>query len=368
MPSIQQINQLHDLERLSQQLDDEPESLLAHVTGQPVAPAAMALNHEVFSEVFEDFGERELPGSTSPTELPPISRDQRELLSAAGRAVRKVQRDGEDADLTPEEEFAFEAIVLLVGRPAIFIQDGRFFPPPEEWQVLEGKRADIETACRSIGRIEVNGHPSIDWVGTGFLVAEDVVMTNRHVAEEFCQMGLQRRWRFKASMTGQIDYLEELGVINSAEFEFRNVIGVHEELDLALFRVRRTSAQGVAPPEPLTIASDAPFVAPRRQIYTCGFPAWDGRRNDPEPMMRIFQNVFNVKRLQPGEVCENRGRVFIHDCSTLGGNSGSAVIDLETGHIVGLHYGGRYQQGNFAIALWQLTDDPLLKKAKVNFA
>ena len=365
MPSIQQINQLHDLDKLSQRLADEPESLLAHVTGQLAAPAAMALNHEGF---LEDSGEAEVPATRSLTEQPPISQDQRDILSAAGRAVRKVQRDGEHADLTPEEEVGFEAIVLLVGRPALFIQNGRFFPPPDDWAVLEGNRAAIETACRSIGRIEVTGHPSIDWVGTGFLVAKDVVMTNRHVAEVFCQMGSRRRWRFKPGMAGQIDYVEELGSLNPAEFEFRSVIGVHEEFDMALFRVRRTSVQGIAPPEPLTIAAEAPFVAPKRQVYTCGFPAWDGRRNDPEPMMRIFQNVFNIKRLQPGEVCENRGPVFIHDCSTLGGNSGSAVIDLETGHVVGLHYGGRYQQGNFAIALWQLTADALLKKAKVNFA
>ncbi len=86
-------------------------------------------------------------------------------------------------------------------------------------------------------------------------------------------------------------------------------------------------------------------------------------------MNRIFTNVFNVKRLQPGaimEVLEPRS-LLRHDCSTLGGNSGSCVVDLETNRVVGLHFGGRFSEGNYAVALWKLTDDPLLKKAKVNF-
>ena len=38
-----------------------------------------------------------------------------------------------------------------------------------------------------------------------------------------------------------------------------------------------------------------------------------------------------------------------HDASTLGGNSGSAVIDLETGEAVGLHFAGSYLQANYAV-------------------
>ena len=60
-------------------------------------------------------------------------------------------------------------------------------------------------------------------------------------------------------------------------------------------------------------------------------------------------------------------KLFKHDCSTLGGNSGSSVIDLETNQVIGLHFGGRYLQGNSAVALWELTNDRLLKKGKVQF-
>jgi hypothetical protein len=194
-------------------------------------------------------------------------------------------------------------------------------------------------------------------------------MTNRHVAEVFCQMGQRRKWRFKAGMTGRIDYVEEVGSTESAEFAFRSVIGIHEVLDMALFRVRVTSDSGAMPPEPLSLASSFAGVQEGRQVYTVGYPAWDGRRNDPLDMLQIFANVFNVKRLQPGVICDvfDQRHILEHDCSTLGGNSGSCIIDLETKEVVGLHYGGRYMEGNYGVALWQITDDPLLTKAKVNF-
>src|SRR6516165_11707527 len=38
-----------------------------------------------------------------------------------------------------------------------------------------------------------------------------------------------------------------------------------------------------------------------------------------------------------------------HDCTTLGGNSGSVVLNLSTGEAVGLHFAGLYQETNYAV-------------------
>src|SRR5262249_34036669 len=38
-----------------------------------------------------------------------------------------------------------------------------------------------------------------------------------------------------------------------------------------------------------------------------------------------------------------------HDCTTLGGNSGSVVLDLASGEAVGLHFAGLYQETNYAV-------------------
>jgi hypothetical protein len=291
------------------------------------------------------------------------------LVEAGARAVRKISKHGEQAELEPDEITGLEAIVQIEGRPAILIQEGHFFPPPVSWQILEQSRQSIETNCKSVGRIELKGHPSLDWVGTGFLVADEVIMTNRHVAKEFCTMGSRKRWTVDAGITARIDYVEEMATVDSAEFVLKKIIGVHENLDMALFRVEKISSDGDNCPEPLPVSSKPPDQGVGCRIYCVGYPAWDGRRNDPEIMRKIFSNIFDVKRLQPGELMQviEAEKIFMHDCSTLGGNSGSCVIDLQTGQVIGLHFGGRYQQGNYAVALWQLAGDPLLKKAKINF-
>ena len=103
-----------------------------------------------------------------------------------------------------------EAIILLFGRPALLIQEGKFFPPPELWAKLENSRDAIQTAIQSVGRIEVKGHPAMDWIGTGWLVAPDVVITNRHVAKEFSRQS-GRSWVFEPGMKGRIDFHEEFG-------------------------------------------------------------------------------------------------------------------------------------------------------------
>lgn len=305
--------------------------------------------------------------ASTPGWVKEVAASNTELFAAGGRALAKIRKKGADAKLKNDEAAGLEAIVLLEGRPAILVQDGHFFPPPAGWQMLELGRAKIETVLQSVGRIEVSGHASLEWVGTGFLVANGVVMTNRHVAVEFCKMSGDGKWCFMSGMRGRIDYIEELGATHQAEFALKSIIGIHDKYDLALFRVEHISADGQPTPQPLVIASRVKAPAGRK-VYTVGYPAWDGRRNDPAEMQRIFTNIYNVKRLQPGEIVQTQpNHELVHDCSTLGGNSGSCVVDLETHQVLGLHFGGRYLEGNRAVALWQLIGDPLIQKAKLNF-
>lgn len=297
-----------------------------------------------------------------------LSEEQAHFLEEGKSGLEKFRLYGEEADLTASQKTGLEAIVFLTHRPAILVQHQTFLQVPQEWQILNTLRDGINKTIQSVGRIEVSGHPNFDWLGTGFLVAEDVVMTNRHVAMEFT-MGSLGNWQFKPGMAGQIDYKEEFGVLEHAEFRFTEVIGIHEVYDLALLRVEHMRGPGVFVPSPLSIAARPPEIIDGRTVFACGYPASDSRRNDPREMIRIFSNIFDVKRIQPGELrrFDSYQNVVMHDCSTLGGNSGSCIVDLETNQVLGLHFGGRYLEGNYAVALWCLTDDSLLKKAKVNF-
>lgn len=310
------------------------------------------------------------PFESARSDAPPRSPFQRAVAERGPEVVEKIRRDGASAELDEEESDVFEAIIALTGRPALFFKQGAFVQPPAKWEILETFRAEIETNALSVGRIEVEGHPERDWWGTGFLVTEEVVMTNRHIANKFCHQDESGVWQFKPEMIARIDYLEEVDNEESAEFELTEIIGIHEDpdVDMALFRMSTTSASGATPPAPLQFAPDTQGIRLGSNLYLVGYPAYD-ERNNVSAMIRIFGNVFDVKRLQPGEI---RGVLpqpswLMHDCSTLGGNSGSCVIDLNSNRVLGLHFKGSYRETNYAVALWRLQNDPLVQKAGLQF-
>jgi hypothetical protein len=303
-------------------------------------------------------------------EDPVLAATRRERQRVVGAGIDGLAKlaEGRDAELDEAERFGLRAIVLLEARPAILIQGGDFPHPPHEWIRLTAHRERIREVIARSGRVEVSGHVELDWVGTASLVAPEMLMTNRHVAAEFCSRQGDR-WTFRQGMTSRIDFAGELGETTSLEFEITEAIGLHERHDLALLRVEATSPDGKALPEPLAVAASEPPDLFDRDVYVVGYPAWDGRRNEPEPIRRIFMDIYNVKRLQPGKAVgySTMYSAIEHDCSTLGGNSGSPVVDLETNQVIGLHFGGRYGAGNYAVPLWMLRDDPLLKKGELNF-
>lgn len=292
-----------------------------------------------------------------------------QLVTAGRQGLQKLQQEGDSAPLTPEELVGLEAIILLVGRPAIFVNGGDFASPAGPWRsVLEQERESIRRVFQSVGRIEVSfgvGEPEM--LGTGFLVAPGVVMTNRHVASSFCELR-QGTWQFMPGLTPSIDFQGERDTPRGEGRELLEVIGIHDspEIDLALLRVPQQGAD----PEPLTLASEVPDALAGREVYVVGYPATDVQGlTPPQVLQDIFGSVYEVKRLQPGKVMDVdlAQPLFSHDCSTLGGNSGSCVVDLQTGQVIGLHFRGSYRHSNEAVALWRLRDDPLLKRAEVRF-
>ncbi|GGT12313.1 trypsin-like serine peptidase [Streptomyces purpureus] len=313
----------------------------------------------------------ESPGGEAPAgQIARFAQEERARVLEAGVSGLEKMAAGRGADIDEDEYFGVEAIVLLEGRPAILIQ-GQDFPSQQgDWAVLDGARTAIRASIARVGRVEVSGHPDLDWLGTAFLVGPDVVMTNRHVATEFTRSD-GAGWTFRQGLAARVDLAEELGGPVTGDgalsYDVTEVLGIHADVDLALLRV--TPSAGPLP-TPLPVAAEPPGEVVGRPVYVIGYPAWDGRRNEPESMRRIFMDVYNVKRLQPGTATELLpGQLTMkHDCSTLGGNSGSPVFDLADHRVLGLHYGGRYRSGNFAVPLWQLTDDPLLARAGINWA
>ena len=308
---------------------------------------------------------------------PAASAETERVLEDGRRAAMKVRAsaDPRHVALTADEQVGLEAVILLFGRPALLVQNGTFSTPPTGWEVLDAERPHIERTIRSVGRIELLNR---GMVGTGFLVAPDVVMTNRHVAEVFSLPSDGGGWTFKLGRTPVIDYIDERDATTSATYKVTGVIGIHSDvrIDLALLRVDASPLGGVpagwTTPEVLTVSSVAPVPGDGDyQVYVVGYPATDNQGlTPPDVMTRIFGDIYEVKRLQPGTMTAVSATLprFSHDCSTLGGNSGSCVVDMRSHQVIGLHFSGGYRESNYAVALWKLLDDPLLRDAGVQFA
>jgi endonuclease G len=253
------------------------------------------------------------------------------------------------AGLTPE------TIVLRTGRPVLAIRQSTVDvqiddPDSEVWRTrLANAGARLARPIRGVGRIEVQGHPSYSWLGTGWLVRPDILVTNRHVAAEFTRRngtGMQFRLGIgKKAMSARVDFLEELDSTASSEFSLTEVLHVEDEdgPDLAFFKV---GGRGLAPP----IILSERRARENELVAVIGYPARDSRIPEQNLMSRLFGDVYDKKRLAPGQITGADAGALLHDCSTLGGNSGSAVISLASGEAVALHFAGRFLEANFAVA------------------
>lgn len=315
-----------------------------------------------------------------------VSAERLRLLELGASALDTLRTEGPAATLTAEAQLGIEAIVS-VARPALMMQDGAFGNPPSPWdEILAPYGQSIKSTAGSVGRIDVPGLPQLPYAGTGFLVAEDVVMTNCHVAMVFSQSESGGGWSFQPGLEVNLDFVEDPDGQRaiggpSRSMRIDDVIGIHPALDLALLRVTPPEAVD-ATAKPLSLMSQDPGSLAGRNLYVLGYPAPD-HRSDRAVQRSIFADRYFVKCLQPGaamaappnaiirmEPCSTGAEpadVMFHDASTLGGNSGSCVVDLETNQVIGLHFAGLYMQYNEAVALWRLADDPLLVSAGVNF-
>jgi endonuclease G, mitochondrial len=287
------------------------------------------------------------------------------------RARETVARLERGEPLSAEDSFIAEAIILPNERPVVDVVNGTYDAPPAPFKHLGSKaaRAKIQAALPAIGRVELPDHPSLPYGGTGFVVGDGLLMTNRHVAELFAT-GLGREvLSFIPGQSAAVDFLRERDRADSLLFQIRSVSMVHPYWDMALLEV-----EGLTSVTPLSLSSAPPADLRERDVVVVGYPALDPR-NAVDVQNRIFAGVFNAKRLQPGKLRDVESiRSFghsvaavTHDSSTLGGNSGSAVVDVKTGEVVGLHFAGVYLEANYAVPAHELALDPRVVDAGVNF-
>jgi len=263
-----------------------------------------------------------------------------------------------------------EQIVIKFGRPVLTVKDNSFDTAAltaneasRWWQArLDEARPRIEKNIPAVGRINLRNDPTYTWVGTGWLVGPDVVVTNRHVAEVFAtknsdgSYSLRRNFR-KQQILPSIDFRMEFESDALNEFPIEAVLHIEEPggPDVALLRLTTAGASAKAQlADPVSLSPEAP--ASRMQVGVIGYPGQNSQIPDPDVVRNIFGDIYDVKRLAPGAVMRADDTVIEHDASTLGGNSGSLVFSLETGKAVGLHFAGSYTTANYAVPSHVVVD------------
>ena len=295
-----------------------------------------------------------------------VDRDGFESLGPdnAAAAESGLQKLAEDRvqEITPSEMFGLEAIVLPRNRPVTFVRGGSYDDLDGPWVSLNDNvvKKRIASLLPLIGRVEVPSSPILPYAGTGFVVGQGLIATNRHVAQLFSQ-GLGLTIRYRAG-DAAIDFKRQIDAPDddrTAYLSVRAVEMIHPYWDMALLRIDDLPTDRM-----LRLSVKSPEELLDHNVVVIGYPARD-ERNDVALQDRIFNRTYNVKRLQPGVIrarariqsFENTVNALTHDASTLGGNSGSAVIEVDTGDVVALHFAGEYLKANYAVPMHELARD-----------
>ncbi|AHC82326.1 S8 family serine peptidase [Pseudomonas putida] len=330
-----------------------------------------------------------------------ITRETREKL------VETVEQDldgyvkGRNAGSTTT--VGLEALVRMTGRPTLRVRNNDVdsdHPEAAAWSdtlyLMRNDQSLQDRLCR-IGRIDVGGIH----VGTGFLIGDGVLLTNRHVLQAFAAPIPQRNnpkdWiMFSNDVT--IDFADEPSSLTTAtRFRITEVIGAGAQqipdnmadfscLDAALLQVESSNAQRSLP-TPMTLVKDPSKADVNSQVFLAGYPGRPGELPrtatgaiDAQIATRLnelFGADYGTKYLSPGLIMRGVGTlprdtersVLTHDATTLGGCSGSPLINFNSPQgVVGLHFGGSWLRENYAhgIGAVAASENPI-SRAKLNW-
>jgi hypothetical protein len=316
---------------------------------------------------------------------PRIGEFRKSLIEAMPKTLNTLAAGARPKDLSPKDRFGLEALVRMTGRPSLRVKDGEVDPQDPQlgdWaQDLLVARAQLKPLTDAVGRIDFAGEEGQIHIGTGTIVADGVIMTNRHVLDAVAEPLPEPSGSQRFVLTGAISIVfDETASGDVRRFELTAVlaagpdrIGQHADiakLDMAFFQMRTSNAAGTLPPAPVPVGA-MPDVGGAGKILVIGYPAAppSSAVRDPETGLvsmdiidrlgEIYQDAYGVKYASPGVVelgigalaDDPRRWAFSHDATTLAGNSGSSVVGLESNRVCGLHFGGAPLRQNLAHGL-----------------
>ena len=300
-----------------------------------------------------------------------------EIVKQGGTALSVVAEDDHKRFVRDDSiQAGLEVIVRTDGsRPSFMVRNRTVdlsTSPVGSWEdEIKLSRSLLDPALACVGRIDLPDYTH--GVGTGFLIQDDLILTNRHVLQVIAAEVQPGTWTFAEGAA--IDFGHEFRgtkqyprrVLKRVVFCGREPIDFdaidHKKLDLALIELT-PGAPADKPNAVLAIDSAPDWADEGTTVYIAGYPAPPRPGIDPATLLeKLFQRTFGHKRLAPGEVMTPAGSVapwtVTHDATTLGGNSGSVVLVAGRERIAaGLHYGGttKAPRENWGHALGRVLD------------
>jgi V8-like Glu-specific endopeptidase len=178
--------------------------------------------------------------------------------------------------------------------------------------------------AESVAKLYLGG----GFVCSGFLIAPNGLLTNFHCLKEsfeYQQTAAQPSPRC-SDISIQFDFDAQPSPTNSVRTRCVRVLGSDQGLDYALLEVDATAITSGRSPRRFLTLSTRP-VSAQEEVFVIHHPAG---------LAKKFSLTCTAYATGHEDLLE-------HDCSTTGGSSGSPVINKD-GTVVGLHFGGAYDE------------------------
>lgn len=261
---------------------------------------------------------------------------------------------------TPQKLEIVKEIVRWYSRPVWVVCNGETWFPEDaskDFSDIVKRIGNLNQIANATGMVVTYDIPEMtrrgSHVGTAIAVAPNKILTNRHVIEESYigyQDTLSREWKLISSIRAKITFPHQYercqaGTATPITVNVIKIDAVHESLDLAIL-----TTDGKLP-QHLEFPAKADMVDGDR-ISVIGYPSRPGDSATfltPNQIDQVFQapdlrSPFPAERIASGSVLFKEGSkekgYFSYDATTWGGNSGSIVVSLVTGKILGLHSRG----------------------------
>jgi hypothetical protein len=192
----------------------------------------------------------------------------------------------------------------------------------------------IAHVVEATGRIEWSVAKRLDIKGTGFYVAPSVLLTMNFL---FDSVEGDSRSDDLAAWFVQVTDEER----NALQQILRRSEGGYQSGDKLLTACFVKTADNKVLPTLPKLSFEAPVEGQR--VVVVGFPKASGSLN--ESMKRAFTyDPKGQKYILPGEITKVSSDMIKYEAFTLGGMAGGPVVNLDTGEVIAIHFGGHFDE------------------------